>query len=50
MTWREFKEFVEARGVSDDDEVEWIDVSSYLNDLHIDRVEKDGVVYLTMWS
>lgn len=25
MTWKEFKETVEKRGVKDDDKIEWID-------------------------
>jgi hypothetical protein len=29
MTWGEFKAAVEAQGVKDDDELSWIDVSSF---------------------
>mgnify|MGYP001580893157 FL=1 len=33
MTWKEFKEVTERRGVKDDDEIFYID--AYLNDDHI---------------
>jgi hypothetical protein len=44
MTWKQFKDFVESRGVKDEDQIHYIDVS-YLEESHLSirlPTETDG--------
>lgn len=45
LTWGEFKRQVEAVGVKDDDEIEYIDVASYPTRVHASRFSEvdDGI-------
>jgi len=45
MTWGEFKQQVEAEGVTDGDEISWIDVGGY-GKLDVTR-ENDGAVQIS---
>jgi len=40
MTWKEFKERVEAQGVRDDDRIDYIDVAADVSD-YVDVVRDD---------
>lgn len=44
MTWGEFKAAIEAQGVRDDAEIEWIDFDIDIPEATI--AEKDGVQYV----
>lgn len=46
MTWKEFKDAVEAQGVEDEDRIGLIDCSDYLPQLRVERGE-DGLVFIT---
>ena len=48
MTWKQFKEFVESRGVKDDDEIFYID--TYPEPGNKIRAEKDRDGWWRIWS
>lgn len=46
MTWKEFKDAVEAQGVKDEDGIEFIDWSGWAEQLRVER-SKNGRVSVT---
>lgn len=47
MTWEDFKRAVESQGVTDTDEIAWIDMHPFdLNDVAVSR-DQDGKVQIS---
>lgn len=39
LTWKEFKDQVEAAGVKDDDRIKWIDMSGWQGSIDVDILQ-----------
>lgn len=48
MTWLKFKQQVEANGVKDEDEIDWIDATLFdVSELKVCRDSKNGRITIT---